>query len=383
VFRKELTDHLRDRRSVATSLLMPLLGPLVFFLLFSLLAQMLRQDKPLRVPARGLAQAHSLAAFLEQGGVELLPAPTDLEAEVRDGRADVALVLPDGFAEAFAAGRGARVEVLADTSRNKARPAVQRLLRLLHAYSGQLGGLRLLARGVDPRLAVPLAIEEQDLATPERTAANVLTMVPLFLLLSIFMGGMYLAIDCTAGERERGSLEPLLLNPVSRAELVLGKWGAVLAVSWGALLVSLLAFAAALARVPMQEIGLRVLAGPRELLGMALVLLPLSLFAAALQLNLALYSRSFKEAQTWLSLVTLLPMLPAALLAVSPLQPQAWMMAVPALSQTLLLTEGLRGGAVPFGWHLAALASSAGCAGLCLAGAVRLISQERIIYGRS
>jgi sodium transport system permease protein len=382
VLRKELKDNARDRRSLTSGLLVPLMGPLMMALLFTALARQLREDPSLVVTVRGQAHAPSLVAFLERNGLEVAEAGADAEQLVKDGKLDLLLVIPDRYGEDFAAGRAPRVELLMDRSRTKAQTPVRRVLGLLQAYAGQLGALRLLARGVDPGLATPVQVEEINLATPERSAATVLGMVPMFVLMAVFLGGLYVAIDSTAGERERGSLEPLLLNPVSRAQVVLGKWVAVVLFSWVAVVMSLLAFAVALRFVPLQDLGVRAELGPRPVALMLLVALPLTLFSGGLQMLLALFSRTFKEAQTYLSLLLFIPLLPGMMMSISPVEHQPWMMAVPSLAQTVLFGDILRGETVPTAWFALAAASSLVASAAAVAGAVWLIGQEKIVFGR-
>jgi sodium transport system permease protein len=382
VLRKELKDNLRDRRSLTSGLLVPLLGPVMFALMFTALAELTRQDKPLRVPVRGQERAPSLMAFLERHGAQVEAAPADAEQQVRDGKLDLALVVSEDYGQDFTAGRVARVELVLDSSSNRARANVKRTQQLLEAYGAQLGALRLIARGVNPTLAAPVRVEELDLATPERTAATVLGMVPMFLLMAVFVGSMYVAIDSTAGERERGSLEPLLLNPVTRTQVVLGKWVAVVLVSWVAVAVSAAGFSLALRFVPLQDLGVRAQLGLPELAAMLAVAIPLTLFSGGLQMLLALFSRTFKEAQTYLSLLMVIPLLPAMFISLSPLEPRAWMMAIPTFSQTLLLNNLLRGEPIPLAWHALAAASTLAGAALAVAGAVWLIGQEKIVFGR-
>jgi sodium transport system permease protein len=383
VFRKEMKDHFRDRRSLLSALVMPLLGPLLFGVIFTAVARAVREDKPLVVPVAGAKNAPNLVAFLERNGATVEEAPADFEAKVRDGAIDLAVSVPEGYGKEFEGGRTARVELFVDNSREKSRTSVRRTQRLLAAWSSQLGALRLIARGVSPLLAAPVTVDEVDLATPEKLAANVLGMLPMFLLMATFIGGMYLAIDSTAGERERGSLEPLLINPVSRAAVVLGKWSAVVVMTWLAVAVSTAGFAVALQRVPLQDLGIKLVFGPLQIAGMLLVLVPLALFAGSLQMLMALFSRTFKEAQTWLSLMMIVPIVPAAFLTISPIKTASWMMAVPVLAQTVLLNDVLRGE------HLSALRVgsatlvTAGCAALLLALTVRMLRSEKIIFGRS
>lgn len=382
VFRKELKDHLRDRRSVLTAVMFPLLGPVVFLVMFNLLASWYRQDRPLELPVVGRAHAPSLMAFLERYGATLTEAPEDYEARIRSGTLDAVLIVPPDYGKEFSAGRTAEVQLVVDSSRQSARHSILRARRLLEAYAGLLGNQRLYARGIAPDLAIPVRVEELDLSTPERTAAGVLNMVPLFLVLAAFAGGMQLASDTMAGERERGSLEPLLLNPAPRGAVVAGKWLATVAMASGAVLLTLVAYLLVVRRVPLEDLGVKARFDAPAALGMAAAVLPLTLAASAVQMWVSTYARSFKEAQTYLSLLMVVPMLPGMVLALSPLQTKPWMFAVPVLGQELLAGEVMRGeslGPLPF---LIAAASSLVVAALSLRITSRLLTQERIIFGR-
>ena len=200
--------------------------------------------------------------------------------------------------------------------------------------------------------------------------------------MAVFVGGLHLAIDATAGERERGSLEPLLVNPVSRGAVVAGKWLAVAAATVAAVLLALIGFALAIQRVPLQDLGIKFHLGPREMLGLLAACVPLALFASALQMTLAFFARTFKEAQTYLSMLMLVPMLPATFLSLQPIKSALWMMLVPMLGQTLLMTDSLRGEAPPLSWFAAAAGAALACSLLLLAWAARLLRNEKIVFGR-
>lgn len=382
IFRKELKDHFRDRRSVLSGMLMPVLGPLALLGMFTLIASWVRDDKPLTVPIAGAANAPNLVGFLQRQGAIVETAPADYEAQVRDGKIDLAISIPDDFGKEFEAGRSAPVQLVEDSSRTKSRPQVLRARRLLELYVRRMSALRMIARGVSPTLVAPLELTDVDLATAEKSAANVLGMMPLFLLMAVFMGGLHLAIDSTAGERERGSLEPLLVNPVQRSAIAMGKWLAVVMVTLVALAVALAGFMLAVARVPMQDLGIRFQLGAPEIGGFLAALLPLALFAAALQMTAALFARTFKEAQTYLSLLMLVPIAPAMFISIQPIKAALWQMAVPVLGQAVLMGDVLRGEPRPLGWFVLAAISSTVCAAVFLAWAARLLGSERIVFGR-
>jgi sodium transport system permease protein len=382
ILRKELKDHLRDRRSIFSGLLMPVLGPLTFLLMFTLIASWVREDRPLTVPVAGGQNAPSLIAFLQRHGAIVETAPADYEEQVRDGKLDLALSVPDDYGKEFEAGRSAPAQLISDSSRNKSRPQVFRARRLLEMYARRMSALRMIARGVSPTLVAPLELTDVDLATPEKTAANVLGMMPLFLLMAVFVGGLHLAIDATAGERERGSLEPLLVNPVSRFSVVAGKWLAVTIATVFAVLVALIGFRLAIARVPLQDLGVKFQLGMPEMLGMLAACVPLAFFAAALQMTLAFFARTFKEAQTYLSMLMLVPMIPATFISLQPIKSALWEMLVPVLGQTLLMADVLRGEPTPASWFAVAALSAVVCSAALLAWAARLLRSEKIVFGR-
>ncbi len=382
VLRKEVRDHLRDRRSLMSAMSMPLLGPLLVVLMFTVMSKMFHDDRPLMIPIRGAEHAPNLVAFLERTGAQWKPATGDLEAQVRMGKLDFALDISEEYPKQFNAGRAAELVLVVDDSRTKTAVQIRRLQSLLRGYSGQIGALRLMARGVSPELASALKLEEINVSTPEKTAAALLSMVPMFLLMCVFTGGMYLAIDSMAGERERGSLEPLLINPVTCAQVILGKWGAVVMASCVSLSTVLAGFMLALPHVPLQDLGARAQLGLHEALGVALVLVPLAFFASALQMLMALFARTYKEAQTYLSLLMMIPSITAAMLSISPPEGKLWMILVPVLGQTLLLNDVLRGEPLRLAWIAAAAGMALLATALAAAATTRMLGQEKIVFGR-
>ncbi|MCB1058472.1 MAG: ABC transporter permease [Acidobacteria bacterium] len=385
VFRKEVVDNLRDRRTLFSSLVYPLLGPVLLVLIVAVAARSFteRAETDLELPVVGAEHAASLVSFLEQHGVDVLPAPEDPEAAVRSGESEVVLVIGEAYADAFAAGRSAPVELLYDDTRPAAGVTIRRAQGLLEAYGREAAVLRLLARGVDPQVIRPVAVMSRSLATAQGRGANFLGMAPYFIIFSIFLGGMYLAIDSTAGERERHSLEPLLTNPVPRWQLVLGKYGATLVFTAVALTETLLGFAVVLNVLPLEDyLGVRFQLGVGALVGIFLITVPMMLLAAALQIVIATFTRSFKEAQTYLSLLPLVPALPGLFLVFLPVETKLWMMLVPTFGQQLLIQRLMRGeGLEPLHVAVSAVVTLL-AAGLFLALAMRLYRSERTVFGR-
>jgi sodium transport system permease protein len=335
----------------------------------------------LKLPIEGAERAPSLVSFLEQNRVEIEPAPEDSEAAVRSGDKMLVLVIPEEFSDQFRAGHPAVVKLILDPSRNEAFSSIQRAQALLGGYAQQIGQLRLQSRGVDPRVVDALAIETVDLSTPQSQGARMLAMAPYLIIISLFVGGMYLAIDSTAGERERGSLEPLLINPLGRTELVLGKAAAVLLFTLVALLETLIGFAVILNLVPLERyLGVQMSLPPRALFSILFVSLPLMVFVVALQLMIASYTKSFKEAQNYISGMLLIPAVPALVMAILPLKESLWLALVPTVGQQLFINRILRAEEVSASLLLISSATTLGAGALLLALVVRRYSREAILF---
>ncbi len=382
VVHKELVDNLRDRRSVVSVLLFPLLGPLMLMLLAQVVADKQTLPDVVKMPAIGADRAPRLREFLERNGVELTEPPDDYPDAIRAGDIHAVVEFPPEFPEDLVAGRTASVKVWRDRSSHDGAAEIQRVQELIAGYGARLGALRLLARGVVPEVASPISVEEVDLSTPERLAARLLEMIPLFLIIAALIGGMNVATDATAGERERGSLEPLLLNPVPRRTIVLGKWLSTTVFSAVVVGVTAIGFAIAVRYVRLEEVGLQVHLSPARVLVMAAALAPLCAFASALLLLVATFARSYKEAQMYLSFLLMAPAGASVLLLLNPIRPSLPYMLIPTLAQQLLVSDLLRGEpASPALYVTAAVAALAGTA-LAIAVTARLFRRERIIFGR-
>lgn len=381
VMRKELRDFARDRRTFwLTLLLMPLLYPMLMLGMGKLmeLRKETQLDKVLEVPVVGAQHAPNLVAWLDSQAIRAIPAPADLDARVRSQQVDVALAIPAGFERDWRAGKPARIELVMDSTRRDAEVPAARIRAALEAYGQTVGGLRLLVRGINPAVARPLSVATRDLATPEAKRGFMLSVVlPLILLLLAFIGGSHLAMDTTAGERERQSLEPLLATPAARGSIVSGKMLAASAMGIATLLLTLLSFklSANLAPGTMRMMDVSFPAIGR----MLLILLPLVLIGTTLLTFIAAAAKSMKEAQSQLVPLMLLPMLPGYALMAYPLKDTAlWQYAVPFLSQNQLLVKVSRGEA-PSGeqWGIY-LAASLALAALLWLAAVWRYRQERL-----
>jgi sodium transport system permease protein len=382
VFRKELLDGLRDRRSIFSALMFPLVGPLMIMFMFQAIAERESAAHDITLPVAGAEHAQSLVDHLEQNGVLVTEAPEDPEAAVKSREADLVLVIDEKYPESWSEAKPATVRLVVDGARDDTRSKVGRVRRLIQGYGQQIGMLRLVARGVSPELANPVAVEEVDVASAQKLSARVLSFVPMFVIMAAFIGGMNIAIDTTAGERERGSLEALLVNPISRQAIVLGKWLTAVVFACFATVLTLAVCVIVLRNIPLEELGLRFDLGLVEVVGVLAASIPMAPMAAGLQMLVATFARSFKEAQTYLSLLIFIPMLPAVAMSIYPIKTEAWMSAVPALGQQVLLMDVIAAEHPALWMFLASGAASLLVGYVCVAVTAKLFQRERIVYGR-
>ena len=384
VLRKELKDSSRDRRAIFALIFGVLVGPAVIAIMVNRIADRERKAEEVRVPVVGAEKAPALVNWLrEQPGVEVVPGPAQAAEAVRDGNEDLVIVISEDFAEKFRALKAASIDLVSDGSRDSARPAIRRVTELLTQYGAEIGARRLVVRGVAPEVAATLRVRSIDVSTSQQRAAALLNFLGLFMLVSALLGGMQLATDSTAGERERNSLEPLLVNPVPRGALVAGKWLAASLASMLAVALTMFFCVLLLKNVLGPDIGIRVRLGARQLADMMIAAISICPLAAAVQACVGTYSRSFKEAQSYMGVLTTVPVTAIALAgALYPLNNQAWMYAVPMLSQYMLV-KSVIGGSDPGSLAFAiAIVSSLAVAAAMLMLMTRLFKSERIIFGR-
>lgn len=379
VMKKELRDIGRDRRTLALALL---LGPLIYPLLMIGVGSMAEKrartelDRVLEIPVAGIERAPNLVAYLATQGIRAKKAPADLDAAVAAQHEDVGLRIGAGFAEDWRAGRPAVVEIVADSTRRNAEIPIARVRSALDGYGQQMGALRLLARGIDPSVTRALAVGDRDVASEDAKRGQLLAaLLPYLLILSSFLGGAYLILDATAGERERQSLEPLLATPAPRGAIVSGKIAAACALGLLSLLLTLLAFKLS---AQLAESARMLDVSALAIAKMLFVLLPMLLIGTALLTLLAASAKSMKEAQSHMTWLMLLPMIPTIMLMVNPIKSQSWQFAVPFLAQNQLLMKIVRAEAIgPQTWGIY-LAASFGLAALLWFAAVRRYHQERL-----
>jgi len=385
VFRKEVVENLRDRRVILSAFFFGvLLAPVIFGLTTTMVSKraVANQDKPLKLPVAGADHAPNLVQFLRENGVQVedVKLTSDQATDsVRSGERDLVLLITDEYGKALQAGESAPLSLVVDTSNSNTSPSADRARQLLGAYAHQLAALRLMVRGINPTVIDPIGVHTLDVATPAGRSLLILGMMTYFCFMSMLVGGFYLAIDTTAGERERHSLEPLLTLPISRSELIVGKMLATATYMSVSLLLTLATFGVVLTFIPLEALGMSANFGPRVVLAIFAIMLTFVPMGAGLMTVVASFTRSNREAQSWLSVVMMLPIAPIMFAVVSGTKPSASLMAVPSLSQHLLATSLMRGDAMP-ALHVLICAGTTLALGALLVGiAIKLYQREAIL----
>jgi sodium transport system permease protein len=385
VFRKEVLENLRDRRVIVSAFFFGvLLAPVIFGLTTTMVSKraVANQDKPLNLPIAGATHAPNLVQFLRENGVKVkdveLTSDQAMEA-VRSGQQDFVLIIGEDYGKALQAGESAPLSLVVDTSNSNTSPSADRARQLLSAYGHQLAVLRLMVRGINPTVIEPVGVHTLDVATPAGRSLLILGMMTYFCFMSMLVGGFYLAIDTTAGERERGSLEPLLTLPVSRSQLIVGKMLATSAFMSVSLLLTLATFGVVLTFIPLEALGMSANFGPRVILAIFAIMVTFVPMGAGLMTVVASFTRSNREAQSWLSVVMMFPIAPIMFAVVTGTKPSAGLMAVPSLSQHLIATSLMRGDSIPALHVLICAGTTLALGALLVAGAVKLYQREAIL----
>jgi sodium transport system permease protein len=383
ILRKELLDTLRDRRTGTVTLLSAILaGPIFLLLIFNLMASQAEHAREMTLPVMGAEYAPAVVAFLQRQQVSVTKAPADYDAQIRRGDLDVVLVIDTSFAKDVEQGKPGTVQLVFDRSRDRARPSIDQAESLLRGYNRLWGDQRLMLRGVTTSVANPLLIETADLATPQQSGALVLFLVAYYGLFASVMGGMAVALDTTAGERERQSLEPLLMTPARPAEIVVGKWLAVCAFDALVVTLTLTGFYLTLAFAPLPPVGVPFLFGSREFGRFLLVLVPMMLMLPAILLYVGSRARAYKEAQANVSvLLFVVSLIPLVQLFMQRKEP-GWLMLVPVSAQYSLLNTSLRGEAPALAQLALSWLAPAALIVIALVAVARRLSRESILSGK-
>jgi sodium transport system permease protein len=384
VFRKEVIDNLRDQRSLLSLLLLPILYPALIGGSLHMTSKKVGggSDKPIKLVVSGAQYAPQLIDYLKSRKVEITKQETGLRKLVKKGKANIAMRIPSDFAKRFRSAKPVKLELVLDMSRRWGKRHTRRVHQLLAAYGSHIGSLRLLVRGIHPTVVHPFAIQRVDVATQQGYSAMLLSSLPMLLILVVFMGGLYITVDSTAGEFERGSLEPLFINPIRRDHLLFGKYMASFLFSAIGLLRTCIGFGLVPSFISTKQLGFQLHLSPILMAQIFVYCIPLAFTATASQILLATHSKSFKEAQSKVSLFMLLPMIPGMFLIFTPVKPAMWAMLIPTLGEQILINAMIRGDVIHFSYFMVSAIATTMYAALFFFLASRLYTSERLFLRR-
>lgn len=345
VFRKELIDALRDRRTLFAILISTLMGaPLFMFVMSKVVSDIEAKAERRVIYAVGMEHSPRLKNFIDRASWKVEAPPADYEQQLRESLfRDPVLVVPKDFDQALSAGERPTLQVISHGANRQANFGIKPVMELVRGYQREVQRLNLALRGVSPRVVEVLAIEQVDLASEKASAGNVVGMVPFFVLMAVLYGAMAAALDTTAGERERGSLEPLLLNPVAPWILASGKWAAVTLLGVTIATATCASFIPAQALVGSEALAASIQFGWREVGWLLLLLVPLSAAMVAVLMAVAIRSKTVKEATANASILALLVSLVPVVAMMQDGVEHAWHLVLPALGQTEMMQRMLRG----------------------------------------
>ncbi|CCQ12230.1 ABC-type Na+ efflux pump, permease component [Pseudoalteromonas luteoviolacea B = ATCC 29581] len=370
MYTKELLDASRDKRSIMAGLYYAVGAPVLFCVLFMAIITKMVTPDTLSISIINAAAAPDLVRYLENNGIEA--------AEEND-KSEITLVIDGDYAHQMNSGKPAQVFLQADYSKDSLRDSLRKVERKLNEYSGNIASLRLISRGVDPTLLRPVEFQVQDSATPDSKGSMIYGIATLSIILSVFFGAMNLAIDTTAGERERNSLALLLSHPISVTQLILSKVAAIATLSTCALLLVLLVSKFAYPMVPWEEMGFSVSLSYEFVVFSLIIGFPIALLAAGLLVYVSFMAKSFKEAQSYLTFVLFIPiglsMLTTYNIAVEKVK---WL---PVAGQQSAMIEFIKGNAIMWPELLvSSFATMILAIGLIIM-AGRMLKSEKVVFG--
>ena len=371
LLRKELLDAVRDKRSVMAGLYYAFFTPVLLAVVLTAVINKATNPEDIEITITNGIEASNLVNYLSDRGISQGDDPDKLK--------NIELVISTDFSKQLNRAEPAEVTLIADQSEDSLRTAIARIKRALGSYSSEMVSLRLISRGINPNIINPVKVHIQDQATAVSKGGQIMGVMTMLMILSVFVAGMNLAIDTSAGERERNSLALLLSHPVSVLQLVMSKTVAVSIFGMLGLILTIIVSKFVYPFVPWQELGFSVDISGSFILGALLAGFSVAIFAASMQLFVSFMAKSFKEAQTYISFVMFVPiaMSYAATLdfAVEELR---W---APVSGQLQALIDLAKGKEIPL-LQLAVSCLSTLIISLALIfGMERLLKSEKIVFG--
>ena len=402
VYGKELRDMLRDRRTVISmivipTLVMPALMGAVAFVGFKV-ARDVASTPPTVMIIGGEDSPAARGALSLPGRITIQPSAENWKQLIADKKLRAVVEIPPGFDAALQRGEKAAIKVYNYEGELRSDRAVSEVRRIFGSYSDKIVEARLAERGLPMTAIKPLDVRTENVAPPEKVGGNMIGgIIPYFFLLLAFTGAMYPAMDLTAGEKERGTMETLLCSPVSRVDLVLGKFLMILTASLATVACSLasmlLTFSVggsllaqriggagtASAQRTAEKISSMTTLDPLGVVAVMGMVLPMIVLFAAVLFTISLFAKSFKEAQSYVSPLIIVIIMPAAIGTLPGVELNARLALVPILNVSLASKELVSG---VWHWNYLALIFGSTCtyAAIALGLAVKMFNREDVIF---
>ena len=384
IVKKECKDNLRDRRALFSALAPAFFAPIFLVGMITFMLDKLRgdSDDPIEFSVIGAHHAPGLMSHISSQKTVFKKLKTEKSAQelVKSGEEKVVLVFKSDYQERFKKGQQNTVKIvyeggsISDTLKH-----VALLKGLINQYSTRTGLLRLQLRGVDPNIISPIRVADLDVATPAAKALSILLYLPYLIIVTIFIGGLPLAIDTTAGEKERGSLEPLLVQPIDRSVLLYGKMTAISLFSGLSLILLLIILNFLIPFIPFSDLGLDLEIDAMQYLIMFVICIPIIFFSSALLTVVGSFTKTFKEAQTYLSLMIVLPTLPIIVAQLMNAETSLLIMPIPSLAQSTLIADIIERGELNWLQAFVSIVTTTIYAWFLARLAIFLYSREQIV----
>ena len=351
LFKKELKEAFRDKRALMVAMMMAIMAPIMIFAMSKMMIKEIASTPMVYAKISGSEFAPKLIKALADDNIKLISEAPEDEAQLWDER-NIELAIPDSFAQDMRDGNIIDIHLKADFSEKPMNAPLRRIKESIREYAQAIGYKRLLVRGVDIKLLRPVNIIEQDTSSPSSNFIMISMMLGLYLLMAAFMSGLSVAIDTSAGERERNVLEMLLCQPVSTLKIVLAKLSCASTIAFIGVLLTISLTFASIGFVDLTKIGASFSLDISAVIIIVAMLIPICLLASALQLFFSFQAKSFKEAQSSVTMVVMIPaMLPFIMTFID--DKPKWFDWVPVTGQSLIMEDIFKG--LPVDWTNLAL----------------------------
>jgi len=394
VFRKELTEWLRDRRTIISTVVIPLLlFPILtvgFGTLASLLIGKARQEVPKVMVLGGADSPKILEGVRKLDKIEVVAAESNWKDEIINKEIRAAVEIPPAFQADLAQQKTDVVKIYMYEGELKSSFAADRIEKYFKDLSDTVVTERLAAKNLPPSILKPFEVKQDNVAPPEKVSGAVLGgLVGYMVILLCLTGGMYPAMDLTAGEKERGTMETILSSPVSRFHLVLGKFFLVLTAALATAALSVLSMGLSFSALKFfspqaasqrgESAALLLKLGPGTVIAIFVMALPLAVLFSAVLMTISLFAKSYKEAQSYVSPLMILVILPAVAALLPGVELTSKLALVPILNVSLLCKELVTG---TYHWNYIAMIFVSTCvyAGAALFLAVKMFQREDVLF---